>query len=99
MTYIPGLTAPSEEEEKKKAKKSETFEEFLKKHEKELEDIKTEVEKESKKSISKAGVEDIAHILWLIDELDSDEKVLKKLKSVLRTLLSLPKLLSIFKKD
>ncbi len=107
MVYAPELVDEEKgsAEKGKKAVKSASFEEFLKKHEKELERIKEEINEELKKKgsrerISKAGVEDIAYLLWLWEELDSDEKVLKAVKKLLKKLLDWGGFLaSLFKKD
>ncbi len=77
--------------------KSATFEDFMKKHTKEIDLIKREVEMQFGVKLAKAGIQELLVMLWLME--DSDEAVLKKLKKLLQGLFQkgLFKFLSAFK--
>ncbi|NPA22484.1 MAG: hypothetical protein GXN92_02800 [Candidatus Micrarchaeota archaeon] len=77
--------------------KSATFEAFMKKHDKEIDLIKREIELQYGVKLAKAGMQELLLMLWLME--DSDEAVLNKLKKLLQGLFQkgLFKFLSAFK--
>jgi len=64
--------------------KSETFQAFLQKYSREIDEIKKQAEEQYQTELSKQGLQEILLMLWLLE--DSDIKVLEKLKTLLNRL-------------